>query len=563
MSSSDGSAQPERIDTFCAAGRQEALGRVSEIPYDVCVIGGGIVGAGIARDAAMRGLRAVLFEQGDFASGTSSRSSKLLHGGLRYLEQLEFKLVWESCHERAMLRGLIPHLAEPLPFLFPVYQGQPLGPKRLEVALWMYDAMAGLHNLGRHQRLGQRGMTEREPRLLRQGLRGGSYYYDVVTDDARLTLENARSAWAHGADVLSYARVEELVEENGRVCGVRVRDVAAGGRADAFAVSARCVISAAGPWSDQVRHRAGLTGKLLRPTKGVHLLLQRSVLPLDHAVVMANPGDHRILFTIPWGSATIVGTTDTDYEGRPEDVRADASDVDYILGILRHYFPEVTFRLEDVLATYAGLRPLVDDRSASESQVSREHRLQEERPGLLTIAGGKLTTFRIMAAQVVDRAVDVLRRQGGTSASLEWPTATEPIVGPAVANLATDLPPDLLGHLARVYGSRAGAVAAMIAERPEHRAPLSAGHPDVLGQAIYAARREMALHLDDALSRRTHALLTGIRLEEAEAASRALAAELGWDEERRCDEVRRFSRSWEDAQGWRGGIPVAGDPLTR
>lgn len=525
---------------FAAQGRWQVLERAASTQYDMLVVGGGIVGAGIARDAAMRGLSVLLAEQGDLASGTSSKSSKLLHGGLRYLEQFEFKLVWEACHERALLGRLAPHLARPVPFIFPTYQGMSLGPLQLEVALTIYDAMAGRQNIGRHRRLPPREMLKMEPRMRADGLRGGGLYYDSVTDDARLTLETARSAWEHGADILTYARVEELVTENGQVTGATIRDVGPGASSDPLRVQARVVMNASGPWSDEIRRKAGVSGALLRPTKGVHLMLSARKLPLEHAVVLPSPTDHRILFVVPWGDTVIVGTTDTDFEGTADQAHAVPEDVRYILEVFAHYFPWLAVGPDDVLATYAGLRPLVDDRSATESQTSREHRILEDRPRLLTIAGGKLTTYRVMAAQMVDRAAAVLKREGGTPAVGHSLTADQALApGPAALN----------GHLSRTYGAR-GAEVEALAAGPLGQ-PLYPGSPDPMASAVYAVRHEMAVHLDDVLGRRTHALLGGISLEDAAAVCGVLAADQGWDPARQESEMERFRRSWTGAHGWR------------
>lgn len=532
------------MKTFNAAGRTQALDEMSQAPFDVVVVGGGITGTGVARDAAMRGLRVALFERGDFASGTSSASSKLFHGGIRYLEQFEFHLVWEALQERARMAHLIPHLARPVPFLFPLYKGHPVSPFKLDLGLWLYDAMAGHKNLGLHRRLSPGQMLAEEPRLLAEGLRGGCSYYDAVTDDARLTLENARSAWEHGALCLPYVKVEQVVMAGGRVREVHIRDVAEGARDETITVEARCVVNACGPWSDLFRERAGLYASLVRPTKGVHLMLPRRLFPADHAVVMTSPGDHRILFVIPWGELSIVGTTDTDFDPRNGAPRADAEDVRYILGILAHYFPHVTVREEDVLSTYAGLRPLFHEDGAP-SAVSREHKIVEERPGFISVVGGKLTTFRLMARDIVDLAVKVLKREGGTSAG-PCRTADELIVTRLndAAEPASGLSVEQFEHLRAVYGPRAVQVGA-VARRggAALAARITPQCDDMLAQAVYAFESEMAMHLDDALSRRTHALFGGVTSAEATAVAALVGERLGWSEARQLVEVARFEHA--------------------
>lgn len=531
--------------SFSASGRRAVIEALPDVAYDLAVVGGGITGAGVARDAAMRGLRVALFERGDFASGTSSASSKLLHGGIRYLEKREFRLVWEALRERAAQCRLVPHLARPVQFLFPLYEGHPVSPFKLDMGLWLYDALAGFNNLGRHRRLNARTMQELEPRLRADGLRGGCGYYDAVTDDARLTLENVRSAWEHGADCLNYVEVEEVLEGNGRVTGVRISDRAEGAVGHSATVRARCVVNACGPWSDALRAQTGLRGRLLRPTKGVHLLLPRSLFSEPHAMVLTSPSDRRILFVIPWDGLTIVGTTDTDFDisqGRP---RADAADVRYILDMLKAYFPSVRVTEADILATYAGLRPLIhEEKEGAPSSVSREHRIAEERPAFITVAGGKLTTYRLMAREVVDVAVRVLRR-GGVSAG-PCRTAREPVVSnpaEAVAQPAQS-PADILEHLSRVYGPRAAQVGAIVRRCGAPFADRLTRHsPDIVAQALYAFESEMALHLDDALSRRTHALYAGITHDEAVRAADAIAPKLGWSVEKRRQELAHFDAS--------------------
>lgn len=540
---------------FSAAGRDLALERLGRDPYDLLVIGGGITGAGVARDAAMRGLRVALVEKGDFASSTSSRSSKLLHGGLRYLEQYEFKLVWEACHERSMQSHLVPHLAEPVPFVFPLYHGHPVGPVRLDLGLWLYDAMAGASGMGLHRtRFTPAGMLAQEPRLRPEGLRGGSVYVDGVTDDARLTLENVRSAWDHGADAVNYVEVVELVRERGRVVGARVRDVAAGGQGGEWTIRARCVVNATGPFSDRLRSGVGVRKRLLRPTKGVHLVMSSNLMELPHAVVMLSPEDRRILFVIPWRGLIVVGTTDTDYDVEQGEPTADEQDVEYILRNFRYYFPGTPVRSEDVLSTFAGLRPLVHSDAGSASQVSREHVILEDVPGLVTVAGGKLTTYRVMARQVVDAAVASLRRLGPVADP--WNrcrTASEPVVEGSAMPFPADLAPETAAWLHRNHGPRAGRVAAIGAATGLPAERITREIPDVSWQAGYAAAHEMALHLPDVMLRRTMAFYAGATRSEAEAVAGIVGGMLKWDERRRASEVDAYTDAVTAAMRWRRG----------
>ena len=382
--------------------REEALQRLGSRTFDLLIIGGGITGAGIARDAALRGFDVALVEKEDLGSGTSSKSSKLVHGGLRYLEHAQFKLVFEGTNERALLLRRAPHLVRPLPFLVPAYKESKHGVVKLDIGLWIYDALSKFSSPKLHKAYKATRLLELEPQLRTEQLKGGAIYYDCSTDDARLTLENAIGARAMGAEIVTYARVLSLLHApDGRVVGAKVEDREPGGGGRQVSVRARVTVNATGPWSDEVRRLSG-EAPLLRPTKGVHLVVDAKRLAPKHAIVMLARRDHRVVFAIPWGDRTVVGTTDTDYRGDPDHVYAEPDDAAYLIETVNHYFPSVNLEVSDVLATWAGLRPLIAPKAGvSESDVSREHQILD-RPGFVTIAGGKLTTYRRMAAEVVD-----------------------------------------------------------------------------------------------------------------------------------------------------------------
>jgi glycerol-3-phosphate dehydrogenase len=394
--------------------REEMWEQVPE-EVDVVVIGGGITGAGIVRDAARRGLRVVLFEQNDIAYGTSSRSSKLIHGGLRYLESYEFSLVFESVSERRVILDLAPHLVNPLAFLFPVYQGARKSLRMISAGMWLYDGLALFRSPKRHKTLKPGEVAEEEPILRQEGLQGAPVYYDCSTDDARLTLETVIDAVRNGGIAVSWARVDALTKtEQGRVSGVVVRNIRDGSLRE---VKAHAVINATGPWTDDVLAMSGpRTSKMLRPTKGIHIVVERDRLPVEHAVVLFHPTDARVLFALPWGERTYVGTTDTDYDGLPGQEYATLEDVDYLIAAANHYFPNNRIHRDDVISTWSGLRPLIAPEAEvgdmSESQVSREHQIHIGEDGLITIAGGKLTTYRKMAKECVDTAVQILKLTG-------------------------------------------------------------------------------------------------------------------------------------------------------
>jgi glycerol-3-phosphate dehydrogenase len=364
-------------------------------PLDVLVIGGGIVGSCVARDAAMRGLRTGLVEQRDFASGTSSRSSRLLHGGIRYLAQGKIGLVREASIEKTVLHHIAPHLAAPLPFVFPTYrQNRAWKLWQLMFGVKLYDLLCGGRNLGRSSWLDAAETLQTVPGLQAVGLAGAVRYFDGFTNDARLVLDTLRSAAGHGASILNYARYIKATLEG--LWRVEVQDSVTGHR---FTVATQTVVNATGPWADGLAH----SRVKLRLTKGVHLVVDRSRLPVTDAVVMTDGS--RVLFAIPWGERTILGTTDTDYDGPLDDVRADAKDLAYVLTVTNAHFPAAHLQTTDITSTWAGLRPLIASSKGGPSDISRSHQIQNPEPGWWDVAGGKLTTCRLMAEQTLDRIV--------------------------------------------------------------------------------------------------------------------------------------------------------------
>ncbi|HVG45521.1 MAG TPA: glycerol-3-phosphate dehydrogenase/oxidase, partial [Longimicrobium sp.] len=411
---------------FSAAARARHWAALSSREWDLRVVGGGITGAAAARDAAGRGLSVALVEAGDFAQGTSSRSSRLVHGGLRYLETYDFALVFEASAERRRLLELAPHLVHPLPFVFPVYRGGPTPFLMLQAGMWLYDGLSLFRNIRRHRILSVKDLAAEEPGLRRDGLAGAAMYYDAAVDDARLTLANARGAHESGAAVVSHAEVAGFVAEGGAVRGARVRDRVTGAETTA---RAKVVLNATGPWSDAVRRLADPAAKpRLRTTKGVHTMVPRERVGNRHAITFQSPIDGRVMFVLPWGQHTYVGTTDTDFTGSPADVRADAADVTYLLKSANSVFPEARLTDADVVSTWAGVRPLLAPRQGggSESATSREHEIWWDPSGLLSIAGGKLTTYRVMAGQAVDRAVKRLKTAHGVESGIS-PTEHLPL----------------------------------------------------------------------------------------------------------------------------------------
>ncbi len=380
------------------AKRDECWRKLESDEFDLLIIGGGINGAGVARDAAMRGMKVALVEASDLASGTSSRSSKLIHGGIRYLENLEFGLVFEALSERRHLFSLAPHLVHPLRFTVPLYRGGRVGMFKMGLGMWLYDALALFETPEPHERLSVDETMRRLPFLQDQGLLGAYAYSDAYMDDDRLVLETLRSAERAGATILSFAKAQDAEFLAGQVRRVRVVDQR--GNKTAI-VKAKHFVSTVGAWTDLLAPRlVGQWQRQLRPSKGVHLTFDRRRFALTDAVVMG--AEERIVFAIPRHEMVIVGTTDTDFSGDPSEVCTSKEDVDYLLRVARDYFPRAGLTKEDILASYAGVRPLVDDSAATESKTSREHTILNDNRNVTFVMGGKYTTYRLIAEQVVN-----------------------------------------------------------------------------------------------------------------------------------------------------------------
>ncbi|MBI3929138.1 MAG: glycerol-3-phosphate dehydrogenase/oxidase [Armatimonadetes bacterium] len=529
---------------FSGAIREQFLDRVERETFDLAVVGGGITGAAIARDAALRGLSVVLLEKGDFASGTSSRSSKLVHGGLRYLEKFHLALVFESVTERGLLRDLAAHRVQPLEFLFPVYQEHPKRTWEIGIGLTAYEWLSLYRNTDRHRMLSTSDMLAAQPRLRPRGLQGGASYYDCVTDDALLTVECLYAARHAGALTLSYTEVDEFEVVGGRFRGLRFTDHLSGRR---LSIRARCGVVAAGPWTDQVRARLGKQDPILRLTRGSHLVLPRERLPGDAAVVMLRPEERRVLFTIPWMDVVLVGTTDTDYAGSVEEVTASSQDVDYILESLNGLFPDRAVRREEVLSTYAGLRPLLHEERVSASEVSREHLIAEEAEDLFVMAGGKLTTHRRMAQELVDRIAPRTACRTASTAYLPGGTQLLPY-----AELRSRFSEHFLNQLWERLPAAWPAVAGLIVRDPSLEEPLGLGG-HLWAEVIYAIRYQMAVRLCDLIERRLWLTLrdpSGCR-EQLPALAERMARELGWSRQRKAEEIELAGRALDRGLAFR------------
>jgi glycerol-3-phosphate dehydrogenase len=534
--------------------RDDALRRLADEAFDVLVIGGGVTGAGVALDAASRGLKTALVEKSDFASGTSSKSSKMVHGGLRYLQQREIRLVYENLAERQRLLDNAPHLVSPLPFLIPLFGRDGVVSKTLarsySSALWMYDLTGGWRIGERHHEVSKQEALEHLPTLNTDHLVAGFLYFDARADDARLTLTLARTAAIeYGAAVANYTPVVQMKSSAGAARGARVQPDAAD-PSSAFDIRARVVVNATGVWADDVRALdEGTHPRSIRPAKGVHVTVPADRLPCDIAAVIPVPKDKRSIFVVPWPGTDLVylGTTDTDYTGPLDDPACTPEDVDYLLEAANNI---TTSRLTraDVTGVWAGLRPLlaperghVSERTAD---LSRRHTVTTSSDGVVTVTGGKLTTYRKMAQDTVDV---VVRELGESPRRRRCVTKTLPLAG---ATTKTRDPVSMAQPHARLlgrYGSESPNVLALGDDRPELLEPAVAGLPYTRAELVYAAREEMAQTLDDVLSRRTRAMIQRAHatMEAAPAVAALLASDMGWSASEAAEQAARFTESCE------------------
>ncbi len=521
--------------------RAAALRRMAETTFDVVVVGGGVTGAGTALDAATRGLSVALVEQRDWAAGTSSRSSKLIHGGIRYLEQLDFGLVREALREQTlMLERLCPHLVRPVPFLFPlshpVWERAYVGAGTL-----LYDLLAGRRALPRHRHLSKRRALEVFPALRRDAVVGAIQYYDAQVDDARHTLAVARTAALHGAALATSARAVAMLESGSGVSGIRFRDLESGRDIE---VHARQVINATGVWTDQIQSLAGRGGIKVRASKGIHLVVPRDRIHADSGLILRTRSS--VLFVIPWKRHWIIGTTDTDWNLDLAHPAASRRDIDYLLQTVNAVLAQPLSHA-DIEGVYAGLRPLLSGESEASSKLSREHAVSQSVSGLISVAGGKYTTYRVMAKDAVDVAARAVPHPVPPSC-----TEAIPLVGaagyPAFVNRREEIARDAgLGvervqHLLERYGTRTTELIDSIRERPDLGAPLEGAEDYLRAEAIYAASHEGALHLDDVLTRRTRISIETFDrgLGAAPEVARLMGEVLGWDETTIARELHHY-----------------------
>ncbi len=551
-------AAPAKLsEGFSPKTRSENLKKFQEQEFDLVIIGGGITGAGAARDAASRGMSVALVEMQDFAEGTSSRSSKLIHGGIRYLENLEFGLVFEALSERRLLFEIAPHLVHPLRFVLPLYKGGRVGMFKMSLGMWLYDALSMFEAPEMHERLSKDGSMKRLPLLKSKDLLGSFVYSDAYMDDDRLTIETLRSANALGAVCANYVKATGAVFEGEQVRALICEDQLGGGQ---FTIKGKHFITSVGPWTDKVASSIFTDWKkVLRPSKGVHLTFDRNRLNLPQAVVMAE--GKRIVFGIPRHEMIIIGTTDTDFKEDPSEVRATAEDVRYLLKVAGEYFPGAKLTAEDIIATYAGVRPLVDDGSVTESKTSREHLIYRDHRNVTFVAGGKYTTYRLMAEQTIEAALEAYPLE--QQLKFAHNHTDQPLNSKAtVEKLEQNL------RMAKQYGAAFGIgeeVAVRLVERHGEEAwdilkagaaYLHNGDDQQKCQAVeasHAIRNTMCMTLVDFYTRRAPLFLSyrdhGVSLLPTIGA--VFQAELGWSDARKHEEFKKVQAHIDRELEWR------------
>lgn len=551
---------------FSFRTRASNLKALADGRFDLVIIGGGITGAGIARDAALRGLSVALVERRDFASGTSSRSSKLVHGGLRYLQQGDVGLVREAATERYVVRRLAPHLARPVQMLFPIYSRASYA--KMSAGLWTYDRLASISDAERHHMLGRDEALALEPRLRAEKLYAAGLYYEYLTDDARLVIEVVKAAAALGAVVANYCAVEDFLFDGERLDGVVARDQLSG---DPLDIRGRVIVNAAGPWVDAVRLLSEPHDQpRLRLTKGVHLGIRTERIGLSRIVVMNAP-DKRGVFAIPRGAVTYLGTTDTFYENPEDYPGVTMDDVLYLLESANRTFAvDPLLTPDDVVNGWAGLRPLLFQEGKAPSELSRKDEVMVAGNGLISVAGGKLTTFRRMAERVVDMVAEQLQARGavaparrGQSDSAVLPSGeTGPDVDAFAAGLRERWPrldPTLIERLVPLYGSHAERIIDGIAADPVLGERYDTALPVTHAELAYALREEMVMTVTDFMERRSRLLLWDPDMGRGivDAVARALGEPLGWDATRVHDEAQRYRELAEHLRTFEASGPAA------
>lgn len=543
--------------------RRENLRRLSDEEFDLLIVGGGITGAGLALDAATRGLKVALVEKRDFAAGTSSRSTKLLHGGLRYLEHFDFAMVREGLRERATLLRVAPHLAVPFRFLIPLYKQTKRNydrPLKMRLGLVLYDLLAGSFAIQQHKRIGREEALQLAPQLDEEGLKGALVYYDCLTNDSRLVIEVLKSAHQNGATIVNHTSLTGFLKgENRRLVGANLQDEITG---ELTNTKAKLIINATGVWMDEVRDldsRNPSDPQRLRPSKGIHLTVSAERLQVATACLIPALQGHRFYFVVPWEGRVNIGTTDTDYQSNKDKPCAEADEIQEILKAINVYFPSANLQSSDVISTWAGLRPLIGDPNAkSTTDVSRKEAVIESPNGLISIAGGKLTTYRLMAERGIDLAMKRLRQHFDFQATGKARTAELVISGGALKRQELEAIAQQMviqegiaiataRHLLNAFGAEAESVCRIAREDNRLGEAVIENLPHIFAEVVYAVRKEMALTLADVLMRRTRlSIIAGKTLFDSAAAVAAwMAKELRWSEAECEKQLNEFMLEYE------------------
>ncbi|TFG00267.1 MAG: glycerol-3-phosphate dehydrogenase/oxidase [Promethearchaeota archaeon] len=532
--------------------RKDIIERLKSTEYDVIVIGGGITGAGIAREGVMRGLKVALIEMQDFSAGTSSRSSKLAHGGIRYLAHGDMDLVKEATTERNWMLAHIPHLLRPIPFLFVAWEGSSYKIRDIKGATKIYDFLSDkgeeFKNYKQREIISQEEVIKREPEIRKEGNNGGVIYYDNNVDDARLTIETLKEAVIRGADVLSYCEVFDYIIDEGKIKGVKCKDIEG---EDVFEVKGTLVVNATGIWTDDLldAYPEEMPKPLIRPTKGVHLVYRRSDVKNKMATIIFSIDDERAFFVLPRGDFTIIGTTDTDYNNELSNPFCDEDDADYLTRSVKYYFPSAELDYdENLLSTYAGIRPLVKEKGVSESDVSRKHVIFFNKNGLLTIAGGKLTTWRKMAEDLFQKVVEHnlfqdIDQEEGFSKQMFKIGLQEDDWKKALEEYSLDLDDDIANHLYQQYGRGALKILELIQNDKTLKERIIPENNFIKGEILYTLKYELTTHLIDIFCRRTEMSLFIDHRKSDEAAQKVadiMAEEYNWSEDKKEDEILRY-----------------------
>ncbi len=524
------------------------LKQLGEKTYDLIIIGGGITGAGIARDATFRGLKVALFEQGDFASGTSSRTSKLIHGGIRYLEQGNLSLVFEASKERFLLQQLAPHLVRPIPFIFPIYKGGFWGKGMVKMGMLLYDTLALFRNTHYHRMLSQKEALQQIPNLKSQGLSGAALFYDCLMNDARLCLENILEAQSLGAEIRNYTKATSFLKnEKGLINGVKARDLLTEEEEEIYG---KVIINATGPWVDDVCHfDSDKENQKLRRTQGSHILLPP--MKQQQALVFRSQKDDRIFFVIPWQGMSLVGTTDIDFEGDPGALKRSSAEIHYLLREINHYFPDYKVTEKDIISTFSGVRPLVRDENGRPSSVSRRTQIYESPSGLISITGGKFTTYRNVSEKVVNKIIKKLPHVQVKPCN----TQTQPVWGGDIKNLESYIKEIIqesdeqslvnesqLKNLINTYGTRYKDILKLVKGDKELGESLHPSLPHMKGEILYAVQKESAITLSDVLARRTTLAFGPFNSNDSLISNTldVMAQELSWSSEEKEEQKRKY-----------------------